>query len=107
MTTLRKRGEDGHGGAVPLRRAKREFAIERRMWWLLFGGGEDAHAVFTHAGVAAEIAGGVGGLEIPLIGVFADEVVDATCFAVPVRVFPRAADRGDIFEPWHFGGNAF
>src|SRR5580698_2844392 len=127
MTTLRKRGEDGHGGAVPLRRAKREFAIERRMWWLLFGGffagdevdlfeegaflpsgaGEDAHAVFAHAGVAAEVAGGVGGLEIPFVGVFADEVVDAPGFAVPVGVFPRAADRRDIFKPGNFGGDAF
>src|ERR1700742_1761190 len=71
------------------------------------GAGEDAHAVFTHAGVAAEIAGGVGGLEVPLVGVFADEIVYAPGFAVPVGVFPRAADRGDVFEPGNFGGDAF
>src|SRR5579862_729310 len=70
------------------------------------GAGEDAHAVFAHARVAAEIAGGVGGLQVPLIGVFADEIVDAAGFPVPVRVFPRAADGGDVFEPGNLGGDA-
>src|SRR5579862_2089793 len=70
------------------------------------GAGEDAHAVFAHARVAAEIAGGVGGLEIPFVGVFADEIVDAAGFPVPVRVFPRAADGGDVLEPRDFGGYA-
>ena len=71
------------------------------------GAGEDAHAIFTHAGVAAEVAGGVGGLEIPFVGVFTDEIIDATCFAVPIRVFPGAADGGDVLEPWNFSGDAF
>src|SRR5579871_3245124 len=70
------------------------------------GAGEDAHSVFAHAGMAAEIAGRVGGFEIPFVSVFANQVVDAAGFAVPVGVFPGAADGGDIFEPRHFGGNA-
>src|ERR1700749_1655891 len=71
------------------------------------GAGEDAHTVFAHAGVAAEIAGGVGGLQVPFVGVFADQIVNAAGFAVPIGVFPWTADGGDVFEPGNFGGDAF
>src|ERR1700742_2303332 len=71
------------------------------------GAGEDAHTVFAHAGVAAEVAGGVGGLEIPFVGILPDEIVDTAGFTVPSCVFPWAADGGDVFEPRDFGGDAF
>jgi hypothetical protein len=71
------------------------------------GAQEHAAAGFDHAGMSAEVGGGVGGCEIPEFGVFADEVVDTAQFAVPVGIVPGAADGGDIFQPGDFGGNFF
>ena len=71
------------------------------------GAEEHAAAGFDHAGVAAEVGGGVGGREIPDFDVFADEVVDATAFALPVEVVPGAADGRDVFQPGDFSRDFF
>src|SRR4030095_774803 len=63
---------------------------------------ENSASIFDHAGMPAEIAGRVFGLQPPLVGVFADQIFHAACFAAPVGVFPRAAYCGHVFEPWRF-----
>lgn len=69
------------------------------------GAGEHASAGFYHARMAAEVGGGVGRRKIPDFDVFADEVVDATEFAMPVGIVPWAADGRDVFQPGRFGGD--
>lgn len=69
------------------------------------GAEEHAAAGFDHAGMAAEVGGGVGGRKIPDIDVFADEVVNAAEFALPAGVVPGAADGGDVLQPGYFGGD--
>ena len=71
------------------------------------GAQEDASSVFDHAGVATQVGGGVFGAEIPEFEVFADEVVGAAEFTMPIGIFPGAADGGDIGEPGGFGGDPF
>jgi hypothetical protein len=66
---------------------------------------ENAAAGFDHAGVAAEIGGGVFGAKVPDFDVFADEVVDAADFATPVGIFPGTADGGNVFQPGSFVGD--
>ena len=71
------------------------------------GAEEHATAGFDHAGMAAEVGGGVGGGKIPEFDVFADKVVCAASFALPVGIVPGAADGRDVFQPGDFGGDFF
>ena len=71
------------------------------------GAEEHAAASFDHAGMSAEVGGGVCGREIPNFNVLSDQVVCAASFAMPVDVIPGAADGRDILQPGNFGGNFF
>ena len=63
------------------------------------GAGEHAAAGFDHAGMTAEIRGGVGRGKIPDFDVFADEVVNTAEFAMPAGIVPGAADGRHVFQP--------
>lgn len=71
------------------------------------GAEEHAAAGFDHAGVTAEVSGGVCGREIPEFDVFADEVVGTAEFALPAGIVPGTADGGDVLQPGGFGGDFF
>ena len=58
-------------------------------------------------GMAAEINLRIFGRQIPHVGIFADQVIDAACFAAPFLVLPRAADGGNIGQPGNFTGHFF
>src|SRR6266851_7168563 len=62
--------------------------------------------VLDHLGMAAKISAGVAGIETPLIGVFAQNVVGAPDLPGPVLVIPWPAHRRDILEPRDFLGEA-
>ena len=63
---------------------------------------EDRFAVLDHLGMAAEIGDRVAGVETPLIGVFAQNIVGAADLPGPVFVIPGAAYRGHVREPGNF-----
>src|ERR1700733_3153672 len=64
---------------------------------------EDCLAVRDHVRMAAQIGRGIRGIEFPLVGVFAQDVVGSTDLARPVRVIPRPAHRRNIRKPRQFG----
>ena len=63
---------------------------------------QDSLNILDHLRMPAKIAGCVGAVQTPLIGVFANQVVDPAFFAGPSVVVPRTAYRGHIFEPVPF-----
>src|SRR5580658_9707319 len=63
---------------------------------------EDRLAVLDHLGVAAKVGNRVAGIEAPLVGVFAEDIVGAADLAGPVFVIPGAAYGGHVGEPGNF-----
>ena len=59
-------------------------------------------AVLDHLGVAAKVGNRVAGIEAPLVGVFAEDIVGAADLAWPVFVIPGAAYGGHVGEPGNF-----
>src|SRR5262249_24834337 len=71
------------------------------------GAGQDSAAILHHVRMPAQISGGIFRPQSPNISVLANQIVDPSGFTSPVRVLPRTADRGDIFEPRSLGGKLF
>src|ERR1035437_3913653 len=59
-------------------------------------------AVLDHLRMPAQVSQGVARIELPMIGVFAQNVVRPPDFTRPVFVIPRPADRRHILEPRQF-----
>src|SRR5271163_2595301 len=59
-------------------------------------------AVLDHIRVSTEIRNAIGSRAVPLVGVFTDQFIHATHFALPVRIFPRTAGGEDATEPRNF-----
>ena len=62
--------------------------------------------ILNHAGVATEIDLGVSS-QVPEVGVFAHDVIDAANLTVPSFVFLRPADSGNVVQPGNFAGRLF
>ena len=58
--------------------------------------------MLDHLRMAADVSDGVAGVEFPVVGILAKDVVGAANFTRPVRVIPWAAHRRHIFEPGQF-----
>src|SRR5262249_3921294 len=93
---------DSVSRSVFLRRL--EVNLFKHLIFLPSGACQNTPAVFHHVRVPAEIAGSFFWPQSPNVGVLADQIFYATCFAAPRLVFPGAADGGDVFEPRRFGG---
>src|SRR5215475_3404948 len=79
----------------------------KHLIFLPTGARQDFAAVLHHVRMPAQISGGIFRPQSPNIGVLANQIVDPSGFTAPVRVFPRTADRGDVFEPGSLGGKLF
>src|SRR5271154_6740928 len=62
--------------------------------------------VFTHAGMPAKVSSGCLRAQAPFRNIYANQIIHAPRLPLPSRVFPRTADRGHIFEPRNFRGDA-
>src|SRR6202008_2070017 len=67
------------------------------------GAKKHAAAILDHVGVATKVGGCILGGEPPNVHIFPDQVVSATLFAFPLRIFPGAADRWNVLQPRRFG----
>src|SRR5271157_772945 len=60
---------------------------------------QNASPTFHHARMPAKISGSVFRRKPPKVNVFADQVVHAAAFALPIGIFPRTADGRHVFQP--------
>src|SRR5215469_6801445 len=60
---------------------------------------QDTLPVLDHLRVPAEISDTILRSDSPLIGVLADQLIDAADFAIPLRVVPRTAHGRHVLEP--------
>ncbi len=100
-TAERRRGGLGAGSAGD--------EVDFKLQVLFFPAGALQHATagFNHAGMTAKVRGGVSRSQIPNFNVFADQVVDAAKFAMPIRIIPGTADGWDVLEPGSLGSDFF
>src|ERR1700674_3634683 len=67
----------------------------------------DAFRSFDHARVSAEVDHRILGRQIPRARVFADQIIDAACFAAPSLVLPWAADSRNVGQPGNLASHFF
>src|SRR5271154_2403625 len=57
--------------------------------------------------MAAQVAGGTGGVEFPFMRVLADQVFHPTSLSTPGRILPGTTHRRNIRQPWHLARDSF
>src|SRR5579872_132066 len=63
---------------------------------------EDRFAVLDHLGMPTEVRNCVAGIKIPMVGIFAEDVVCPPDLSAPIGVIPRPAHGGNVFKPGQF-----
>src|SRR5579872_425181 len=62
---------------------------------------QDGLAMLDHLRMATQVSDRISRGKPPIVGVLADEIIDAPCLTKPGRVFPGTTDRRNVFEPRH------
>src|SRR5271154_1643818 len=66
---------------------------------------QNSESQFNHLRMTAKISCSVATIQSPKVVVLANQIFHTARFAAPFRVFPRAANRRNVGEPWNFGSD--